>query len=188
MQTYALSHSVDYFVLAIYHYYENTDWRSSPSDIIYYAWSLGRQQSLSTSACLEPARPIRPKRTAWFSSLSKLFFSTLFAAFLSSSFRLAACCPCDCLWFSTTTTTTMTTTKACPSHLHRRLMVILITPLSSCLHLLSRSSLEIFSGQDILKKCKKTQCVCVLKEWLNPYTKDTPYPVGPIPSSGIISA
>ena len=39
--------------------------------------------------------------------------------------------------------------STCPIHLHRRL--VMMVPMSSCLHLLSRSSLEIFSGQKILR-------------------------------------
>ena len=50
---------------------------------------LGQQQSISNSACSEPASSIIPESAAWFSSRSQLFFS-MFSAPLSFSFRLAS--------------------------------------------------------------------------------------------------
>ena len=56
----------------------------------YTLWCLMRQQSLSTSACPEPASSMSPKSTVWLSSRAQLFFIKVFSVFLSCSFRLAS--------------------------------------------------------------------------------------------------
>ena len=97
----------------------------------YTLWCLGRQQSLSTSACPEPASSMKPQ--AWLSSRSQLVFSVLFSVLLSFSFRLASS---EALFLMIVCGSLR---KECPNHLHRRL--VMIAPMSSCLPLLSRSPL-----------------------------------------------
>jgi hypothetical protein len=111
--------------------------------VLYIRWCVGQQQVSSPPAYPGPASLMILRSGAWLLYRAQLSFSIMFLSSLPStcllgSIAVHAVLVIDWGCFR----------RTCPIHLHRHL--VMMVPMSSCLHLSLRSSFVIFSSQNIL--------------------------------------